>query len=175
MDAAPNQNPTPVSLPPIVVVRGVRVLFDHQLAALYGVTTGALNQAVRRNQDRFPGDFAFVLGAEDFANLISQTVISSLAEHHGGRRKPVMAFTEQGVAMLSSVLRSPRAIAVNIEIMRAFVRLREFTASYADLLSRIETLQATYDEQFTVVFDAIRALVDPPEEGEPKPPIGFRS
>jgi hypothetical protein len=175
MDSAPDPSPAPLSLPPIVVVRGVRVLFDHQLAAMYGVTTKALNQAVRRNAARFPEDFAFYLTADEAQNLMSQSVTSSLATHHGGRRKPVMAFTEQGVAMLSSVLRSPRAIAVNIEIMRAFVRLREFTASYADLLSRIETLQTTNDEQFTIVFDAIRALVDPPDEGESKPPIGFLS
>jgi hypothetical protein len=111
----------------ICLIRGERVLLDADLAALYGVTTANLNKAVQRNADRFPVDFMFQLSPEEGANLIFQSGISSSA--HGGRRKLPYAFTEQGVAMLSSVLHSPRAVAVNIEIMRAFVRLRQLLSS----------------------------------------------
>lgn len=139
-------------------VRGERVMLDVDLAALYGVTTGALNQAVKRNLSRFPPDFAFRLQPGESANLKSQSVIS---RRHGGRRSPPLAFTEQGVAMLSSVLRSPRAIAVNVEIMRAFVRLRQLASSHAEIAARIDALEARYDSRFKVVFQAIRRLMDP--------------
>jgi ORF6N domain len=153
---------------------------------MYGVETGVLLQAVRRNAERFPEDFMFQLTWEEAEASRSQIVI--LKEFPGkdapstGRAKgsnvkyrPV-AFTEQGVAMLSSVLRSPRAVRVNIEIMRAFVKLRKLLASHADLARRIDELEGRYDEQFKFVFDAIRMLMtEPEEEAEPKKtPIGFR-
>ena len=144
----------------ILVIRGLHVLLDADLAALYGVETRVLVQAVRRNAERFPPDFMFQLTREEFAALRSQSVISS---GRGGRRYPPYAFTEQGVAMLSSVLNSPRAIRVNIEIMRAFVRLRRMLASNADLAHRLDELEQRYDEHFRVVFDAIRQLMTPPD------------
>lgn len=129
-----------------------------------------LLQAVRRNQDRFPPDFMFQLNKEEFANLRSQIVTSSLA--WGGRRYPPYAFTEQGVAMLSSVLRSSRAVQVNIEIMRAFVRLREMLSSNQELARRMDELEERYDARFKAVFDALRQLMTPPvKEGGP---LGFR-
>jgi hypothetical protein len=155
----------------LLVLRGERVILDRDLARLYGVSTGALNQAVRRNLARFPADFAFQLTPEEAALLISQSVISS--SDWGGRRHPPFAFTKQGVAMLSSVLRSPRAVLVNIEIMRAFVRLRRLLASHAELARKLTELERRYDAQFRMVFDAIRALMEPLDEGEP-PVIGFR-
>jgi hypothetical protein len=142
----------------IFVVRGQRVLLDADLAALYGVETKALNQALRRNSARFPDDFAFRLEAEELSNLRSQSVTSSV---HGGRRYEPWAFTEQGVAMLSSVLRSPRAIADDIEIMRAFVEMRRVLDSTERLARKLESLQRKYDGQFSVVFEAIRELVAP--------------
>ncbi len=165
----------------ILLIRGQKVLLDRDLAALYGVSVGALNQAVRRNADRFPDDFAFQLTWEEAAALRSQTVI--LRESPGKNPRPgaharyrPYAFTEQGVAMLSSVLRSPRAVRVNIEIMRAFVKLRKLLASRADLARRINQLEAKYDETFKIVFDAIRLLMAEPGEDEPKKtPIGFRA
>jgi hypothetical protein len=138
------------------------------LADLYGVETKALLQAVKRNLARFPEDFAFQLDKQEFINLRSQFVTSSW----GGRRYPPYAFTEQGVAMLSSVLRSPQAIQVNIEIMRTFVKLRQLLASNAALARKLAALESKYDEQFKVVFDAIRELMRPPEPGK-KRPIGF--
>ena len=144
----------------ILMVRGHKVLLDKDLAQLYGVMTRALNKAVSRNLDRFPDDFMFSLTREEFRNLMFQNGTSSW----GGRRKLPRAFTEQGVAMLSSVLRSPRAVRVNIEIMRAFVRLRQILASHADLAERLEELEQKYDAQFRVVFDAIRELMAPPPE-----------
>ena len=154
----------------IHVIRGQRVMLDADLAALYGVSTAALNQAVRRNRLRFPDDFLLEVKPEEVANLISQIVISSRA--HGGRRKALLAFTEQGVAMLSSVLRGPRAVGVNVEIMRAFVRLRRLHGEHAELVRRLDELEARYDERFRVVFDAIRALMRP-AAATPRP-IGFR-
>jgi hypothetical protein len=130
-------------------------------------------QSVRRNIGRFPADFAFQLNRSEMANLKSQFVTSSL--RHGGRRKPAWAFTEQGVAMLSSVLRSPRAVQVNIEIMRAFVRLRQILGEHHDLLARLRKLERKYDSQFRVVFDAIRALMEETEEEPSKAKIGFRA
>ena len=137
-------------------IRGERVILDSVLAVLYGVAVGRLNEAVRRNRARFPPDFMFQLTAQELSNLKSQTVISS----RGGRRHRPYAFTEQGVAMLSSVLRSPRAVAVNIEIMRAFVRLRRWMADSRELTARLDELESRYDSQFKVVFDAIRQLME---------------
>ena len=117
-----------------------------------------LVQAVRRNLTRFPADFMFQLSVEEFKELRSQDVMSS---SWGGRRTPPYAFTEQGVAMLSSVLRSSRAVAVNIEVMRAFVRLREVLSTHSDLLRKLNGLEQKYDAQFRVVFDAIRSLMSP--------------
>ena len=145
-------------------------VIDFDLAALYGVTTGHLNQAVRRNADRFPSDFMFSLEAQEVVRLMSQNGISKAGR--GGRRKPVLAFTQEGMAMLSSVLRSPRAVRVNIEIMRAFVRLRQMLASNAGLARKLAALEKKYDAQFRVVFDAIRELMTPPEPKK-KRPIGF--
>jgi hypothetical protein len=151
----------------IHVVRTHNVLLDADLATLYGVTTKQLVQAVRRNPDRFPADFMFQLTAEEFEILRSQSVTS----RWGGRRYLPYAFTEQGVAMLSSVLRSPSAVAVNIEIMRTFVRLRELLASRDDLRTKLLELESKYDEQFRAVFDAIRQLLQPPVTSTKR--IGF--
>lgn len=153
----------------IIRLRDLKVLLDVDLANLYGVTTKALNQAVTRNQDRFPDDFAFQLSTEEWRTLRSQTVTSS----RGGRRYPPRAFTEQGVAMLSSVLRSPRAILVNIEIMRTFVRLRRLLASHEDLARKLDALEARYDQRFRAVFDAIRELMDDSRDRASRK-IGFR-
>jgi hypothetical protein len=144
------------------------VLLDADLAALYQVPTAVLNQAVSRNRERFPPDFRFQLTTAEAARLRSQIVISN---NRGGRRHVPYAFTEQGVAMLSSVLRSPRAIAVNIEIMRIFVRLRRLLASNAGLARKLVALEMKYDGQFTTVFQAIRHLMAP---RRPKRKIGFR-
>ncbi len=156
----------------IRLIRSTRVMVDADLAALYGVETRALTQAVRRNADRFPDDFMFQLTDEEFEALKSQTVISS---QWGGRRTRPYVFTEQGVAMLSSVLRSDRAVQVNIEIMRAFVRLRRILASNAELERRLDELEDRYDQQFRAVFDTIRELMRPPQEVLPAPKgqIGF--
>lgn len=132
-------------------VRGHRIVLDEDLAALYVVPTRALNQAVRRNRSRFPEDFLFQLTAKEVANLKSQSVTSSW----GGRRRSLpWAFTEHGVAMLSNVLRSPRAIAVSIEVVRAFVRLRRLHGEYRELARKIDELEGRYDSQFKVVFEA---------------------
>jgi len=158
----------------ILHLREMRVLLDHDLAALYGVTTKALNQAVTRNRSRFPPDFMFRLTPAETRDLRSQIVTSSGG--HGGRRHRPRVFSEQGVAMLSSVLRSRRAIAVNIAIMRAFARLREMLASNAELRLRLDELERRYDGQFQSVFDAIRDLVDDraaPEVAARR--IGFRT
>jgi phage regulator Rha-like protein len=144
-------------------------MLDSDLAELYGVETRALVQAVGRNKDRFPEDFMFRLTKEEFSRLRSQIVTSN--EGRGGRRYPPYAFTEQGVAMLSTVLRSARAVQVNIEIMRAFVRLRQLIASNAELSKRLDELEKKYDQQFKVVFDAIRQLMTPPDP--PRRRLGF--
>jgi len=146
-------------------------MLDADLAVLYRVDTSALTRAVRRNLDRFPPDFMFQLTKGEFENLRCQIGISS---QWGGRRFPPYAFSEQGVAMLSSVLRSTRAVTVNIEIMRAFVRLRRMLASHADLARQLAALENKYDAQFRVVFDAIRQLMAPPPE-PPKKRIGFKT
>lgn len=151
----------------ILLIRGQKVLLDTALAELYGVETKVLLQAVKRNIDRFPDDFMFQLTKQEFTNLRSQTVTSSW----GGRRTAPYAFTEQGVAMLSSVLRSAQAVQVNIEIMRAFVRVRRILSENTELNLRLDALENRYDEQFKAVFDAIRELMKPPEPS--KNPIGF--
>ncbi len=153
----------------ILLVRGQKVMLDADLAELYGVETRVLVQAVKRNIERFPEDFMFQLNQEEFAVLRSQSVTSS---DWGGRRYPPYAFTEQGVAMLSSVLRSQRAIQVNIEIMRAFIRLRQMLASHAQLARKLDALEKKYDAQFKEVFEAIRQLMAPPEPK--RRAIGFR-
>jgi len=139
-------------------------MLDADLAELYGVETKALNRAFMRNRERFPEDFAFQLTENEFEDLRCQIGTS----RWGGRRYLPYAFTEQGVAMLSSVLRSKRAVQVNIEIMRAFVRLREILATHKDLARKLEALEKRYDSQFRVVFDAIRQLMTPPESKKRK-------
>ncbi len=141
-------------------LRGQKVMLDSALAGLYGVSTKELVQAVKRTPDRFPEEFMFQLEPQEFTLLRSQIVTSNVGR--GGRRYAPYAFTEQGVAMLSSVLRSKRAIRVNVEIMRAFVRLRQLLATHTDLARKLEGLEKKYDAQFRVVFDAIRELMRPP-------------
>jgi len=154
----------------ILSLRGQRVILDFSLAPLYCVEVRALNQAVRRNLARFPKDFMFRLTAEEVESLRSQSVI--LKTGRGGHSKyPPLAFTEQGVAMLSGVLQSKRAIQVNIEIMRAFVRLRQWLSANAELARKLESLEKKYDDQFKVVFDAIRELMMP--KTFKSRPIGF--
>ena len=153
----------------IYTIRGHRVMIDADLAEMYGVTTSALNQAVKRNRTRFPTDFMFELTADESDHLTSQIVISS---GWGGRRRGMpFAFTEQGVAMLSSVLKSERAVQVNIAIMRAFVALRQTLSSHKALARKMDVLEKRYDSQFRIVFDAIRALMTPP--ATPNRKIGF--
>lgn len=153
----------------IFLVREKKVMIDQHLAFLYNVPTMVLNQAVKRNSDRFPEDFMFQLTHEEYKTLISQIVISK--KGRGGVRKLPHVFTEQGIAMLSSVLRSPRAIAVNIQIIRTFTKLREFLKNHDDLIQKINTMEKKYDSQFRTIFDVIRRLI----EDEKKPPrkIGF--
>ena len=151
----------------ILLIRGHKVMLDKDLAQLYGVTTGNLNKAVNRNLDRFPSDFMSQLSREEFKNLIFHFGTSSW----GGTRKLPRVFTEQGVAMLSSVLHSKRAIQVNIQIMRTFIKLREILASHKELARKLDELEKKYDAQFKVVFDVIRKLMIPPEK--PRRRIGF--
>jgi hypothetical protein len=146
-------------------------MLDRDLALLYEVETKVLNRAVKRNLQRFPSDFMFQLTAEEADRLRCQ--IGTSNEGRGGRRYLPNVFTEQGVAMLSSVLNSERAILVNIEIMRAFVKLRQMLASNAELSRRLDELDSKYDKQFRVVFDAIRQLMATPVRGRKE--IGFRS
>lgn len=155
----------------IIWLRDEKVMLDAHLAKLYGVETRALVQAVKRNIDRFPDDFMFQLTDQEEDFLRSQNVISN-APGRGGRRYPPYAFTEQGVAMLSSVLRSQRAVKVNVEIMRAFVKLRKLLESNKQLKQQLDQLEQKYDEQFKVVFEAIRQLMKPPKSNK-KRPIGF--
>jgi len=139
----------------IVLVRGQKVLLDRDLALLYGVETRALNQAVRRNRDRFPSDFMFSLGRKEIHEL------AHLAGNPGLKKvRAVFAFTEHGVAMLSGVLNSPRAVQVNIAVVRAFVQLRQLLASHADLARKLESLEQKYDARFKAVFEAIRELMN---------------
>lgn len=182
----------------VFLVRGEKVLLDTDLASLYGVEARALNQSVARNRSRFPDDFMFQLTSEEWSALKSQTVTSSAAKggksssttvssppaagltsqivmsnNRGGRRTLPYAFTEQGVAMLSSVLRSQRAVEVNIAIMRTFVQLRRLMDSNRDLARRIESMETRYDEQFSQVFDAIKQLITEDKTRKTKPRIGF--
>jgi ORF6N domain-containing protein len=154
----------------ILLIRGHRVMLDTDLAKLYGVPTKVLNQAVKRNATRFPADFMFQLTSKETAALRSQIVTS---KSRGGRQYRPYAFTEQGVAMLSSVLHSERAIQVNIAIMRAFVQLREMIGSNKGLARRLNELEKKYDSQFRVVFDAIRELMAEPEPRVKR--IGFKT
>ncbi|MBI4425225.1 MAG: ORF6N domain-containing protein [Elusimicrobia bacterium] len=154
----------------ILVIRGHKVMLDADLAQLYGVPTGRLNEQVRRNTSRFPNDFMFQLTAKEADNLKSHFATSSSG--WGGRRKLPLVFTQEGVAMLSGILNSKRAVQVNIEIMRAFVHLRQIVASNKDLARRLDELEAKYDAQFKIVFREIREQLEPP--ATPKPRIGFR-
>jgi len=154
----------------ILIIRGHKVILDADLAALYGVETKQLIRAVKRNLARFPTDFMLQLNEEESENLRFHFGTSS---QWGGRRYAPYAFNEQGVAMLSSVLRSKRAIQVNIEIMRAFVRLRLILASNKVLAKRLDDLEKKYDAQFKVVFDTIRQLMAPQEPQPPKRRKGF--
>ncbi len=171
----------------IVSLRGQRVLLSQDLAALYGVEPRVLMQAVQRNKMRFPNDFMFQLTAEEVSRLKSQSVISNAetlvgkgllksqtatSKGRGGARKPPRSFTEQGVAMLSSVLRSPQAVAVNIEIMRAFVRLRVLLQTNAELAKKLAALEAKTDARFKAVFEAIYQIMQP-EDTRKKKRIGF--
>ena len=152
-------------------LRGHNVILDADLADLYQVDVRVLNQAVKRHRDRFPSDFMFRLTAQELEHLRSQIVISK--PERGGRRYAPYAFTEHGVAMLSSVLRSPRAVRVNIEIMRAFVRLRRVLDTNTELGRKLDDLEANYDAKFAIVFEAIRELMSPPHL--PRRRIGFRA
>ena len=154
----------------ILLIRGEKVMLDSDLAELYKVETRTLIQAVKRNINRFPSDFMFQLNYQEVASLRSQIVTSKSGR--GGRRYLPYVFTEQGVAMLSSVLNSETAIEVNIHIMRAFVKLREMIVSRRDLARHVDELEKKYDAQFKVVFDAIRQLMTPPETKKRK--IGFQ-
>jgi hypothetical protein len=194
----------------IYLLRGHKVMVDSDLATLYGVPTKVLNQAVRRNRERFPEDFMFQLSEEQFNLLLRSQIVASSegnrsqivtgsgktskkpkknddfgdsnrsqtvtgSQKHRDPRFHPYVFTEQGVAMLSSILRSPRAVQVNIEIMRTFVKLRQWLASSAHLSRRLDTLERKYDAQFKIVFDAIREMVTPFVESQPKKEMGFHT
>jgi hypothetical protein len=164
----------------ILFIRGQKVMLDSDLASLYGVNVKRLNEAVKRNTLRFPEDFMFQLSWNEYENLKSQIATSSLrsqfviSRSHGGKRKLPYVFTEYGVAMLSSVLRSERAILVNIEIMRAFGKLRQLLTSHKDLARRLNELEKNYDKKFSIVFQAIKQLMEPPIEKNKKK-IGFNT
>ena len=143
----------------IYFVRRKKVMLDSDLAQLYGVSSKILIQAVKRNKERFPADFMYQLTSNEVTDLRSQFVTSKKGGR-GGRRYAPYVFTEQGVAMLSSILNSPRAIAVNIEIMRTFVRIREVSISYDEIKQKIDELEKKYDMQFQVAFKAIKLLID---------------
>ncbi|MFH1128488.1 MAG: ORF6N domain-containing protein [Candidatus Omnitrophota bacterium] len=153
----------------ILMIRGKKVMLDRDLAELYEVDTRQLTRQVKRNIDRFPEDFMFQLTKEELQNLMCQNGTSSW----GGTRKLPYAFTEQGVAMLSGVLHSKRAIKVNIQIMRAFIQLKRMLLTNVGLRRKIEEMEKKYDKQFAIVFQAIKQLLEPPPI-KPKPPIGFR-
>lgn len=163
----------------IYTVRNYKVMLDQDLAKLYTVETRVLVQAVKRNLDRFPPDFCFQLSNQEFINLRSQFVISSLSNSeqdnykHGGRRTKPYAFTEQGIAMLSSVLKSKKAAQVNVQIMRTFVQLRQFLLDNKELTRKLDYLEQKYDQQFKIIFDAIREVMNPTKLPI-KPKIGFR-
>ena len=154
----------------IYLIRGEKVMLDYDLALLYDVETRALKQAVKRNIKRFPDDFMFVLADSEVNNLVSQNVIPS--KSYLGGALP-MAFTEQGVAMLSGILNSKRAIEVNIAIMRTFVQIRKWMNAHKELAKKIEELEKKYDKNFKIVFEAIKQLLEPPVK--PKEKIGFKA
>lgn len=164
----------------ILFIRGKKVIMDSDLAALYGVETKQLNRAVRRNIRRFPDDFMFQLNEEEMKTWIAEKAFSGPnflrfqngTSSYGGRRYRPYVFTEQGIAMLSSVLNSDRAIQVNIQIMRTFIKIREMLATNRELRDKIEKLEKKYDSHFKIVFNAIRKLLS--EESKPKNRIGFR-
>jgi hypothetical protein len=158
----------------IYLIRGCKVMLDSDLAELYQVPTKVLNQAVRRNLDRFPADFMFQLNREELENLRSQLVTSS--GDHGGRRYPPYAFSEHGVAMLSSVLASKRAVQLNILIIRAFVRLREYLATHKDLAQKLQDVERTQQEHnahIEQIYGYIQRLLEPPESSKGR--IGFKA
>lgn len=182
----------------ILLVRGLKVLLDQDLALLYGVETKAINQAVKRNPERFPADFMFQLTEAEYEALLrsqfvtskgksdnkslddnnilrSQFVTSKGSSRSGGRRYSPFVFTEQGVAMLSGLLNSPRAVQVNIEIMRAFVRMRQMLTEHAELGRKLKALEKKYDAQFKVVFEAINELMEPVDEDDAAKEIGFHT
>ncbi len=170
----PPQNaivPTALISQKILFVRGTRVMLDADLARLYGVATKNLNKAVKRNASRFPADFMFQLSSKDLQSLRFQTGTSNSSR--GGRRYAPYAFTEQGVAMLSSVLRSARAVQVNVAIMRTFVRLREMLATHEELRRKIDAMEKRYDARFQAVFDTIRQMLETPIPA--RKPIGFHA
>ncbi len=178
----PSTRPRPEDLAPLIfMIRGEKVLLDADLAMLYGVQARTLNQAVARNRSRFPNDFMFRLAAEEYERVHERLPISSQSVMTSPQRRALRyrpyAFTEQGVAMLSSVLRSPRAVEVNIAIMRTFVQLRRLMDSNRDLARKIEAMEEKYDEKFAMVFDAIKKLVaeDDARKTQPKRRIGFVS
>jgi hypothetical protein len=190
------ESPAPLAVEAIAsrifVLRGERVLLDADLATLYAVTTKALNQAVKRNARRFPGDFAFQLTAQEVANLKSQIVISSLqvpdlegdstnrsqivtaSQKHRDPRFHPWVYTEHGALMVANLLRSERAVQTSVHVVRAFVQLRQMIATNKDLARRLDELEARYDRQFKMVFDAIRELMTPPDP-KPRQRIGFVS
>jgi len=166
------QKPTELIQSKVHLILKEKVLLDRDLAEMYGVETRVLKQAVRRNKDRFPGDFMFELSDDEFQNLRSQTGTSSW----GGTRYAPMAFTEHGVAMLSSVLNSKQAVEVNIQIMRVFVKMRKWAENYAELLTKIEDLETHNDEQdetIAHIYDMLKQLII--QEDSEKPPIGFKT
>lgn len=155
-------------------VRGLAVILDADLAVIYGVTTAALNQAVKRNRERFPEDFVFQLTTDESVGLKSQSVTSSLG--HGGRRNLPWAFTEHGAIMAASVLNSPRAVEMSVFVVRAFVRLRDFARTHAEVAAKLTALErkvAGHDEDLKRMFAALRALLNHPTK--PRRPIGFGS
>jgi ORF6N domain len=155
----------------ILLIRGEKVILDSDLAALYGVSTARLNQQVNRNLTRFPGDFMFRLTQTEFNNLILQNATSK--KGRGGRRKLPYVFTEHGALMAANVLNSERAVQASVQVVRAFVKLRQLLASHADLARKLDALEKKYDRQFKVIFDAIRLLMTPAPANAKS--IGFRA
>ncbi|MDD5218796.1 MAG: ORF6N domain-containing protein [Candidatus Omnitrophica bacterium] len=170
----PNVSITPIEKieHAIFFIRGKKVMLDRDLAALYGVPTKVLNQAVKRNRTRFPIDFMFQLTKKEMMNWKSH-IVTSNTEKMGIRKQPY-AFTENGVAMLSSVLHSGRAIAVNIQIMRTFTRLREMVRSHKKLWDKIKAMEKSYDRQFQLIFRALREFMEGPSSEKPHRQIGFQ-
>ena len=152
-------------------IRGQKVMLDADLARVYGTSTKRLNEQVKRNRDRFPSDFMFQLSNEEWSSLKSQSATSKPAR--GGRRVAPYAFTEHGAVMAANVLNSPRAVQASVQVVRAFIRLREMLAAHKELARRLEALEQKYDRQFKVVFDAIRKLMTPPQRQVPR--MGFHS